>query len=147
MGPIFAARSGGMFNLCSPSLAGIKCMRYFRADSKGTSVDGYLQVLKLIDRDRSSDRLNLQVKEETFGAEESFEQLELILQRLITEATRSVLIFNSFALIDITIIRLFLRWQHTYEQRTDEWIGTLNLFDALESMGNYRLNEDRGGAG
>ena len=52
-------------------------------------------------------------------------------------------IFNSFALIDLAIVRLFLRWQHTYEQRTKEWIDGLNLFDALVSMGNYRLNEDR----
>ena len=54
-----------------------------------------------------------------------------------------VFIFNSFALIDIAIVRLFLRWQHTYEQRTNEWIDSLNLFDALVSMGNFRLNKDR----
>ena len=54
-----------------------------------------------------------------------------------------VFVFNSFALIDITIVRLFLHWQHTYEQRTNEWIDSLNLFDALVSMGNFRLNEDK----
>ena len=84
------------------------------------------------------------LKEKLSGAEESFEQLELILQKIDNRSNEvGVFIFNSFALIDIAIVRLFLRWQHTYEQRTNEWIDSLNLFDALVSMGNFRLNEDR----
>ena len=55
----------------------------------------------------------------------------------------SELIAKVHAQVDLAIVRLFLRWQHTYEQRTKEWIDGLNLFDALVSMGNYRLNEDR----
>ena len=46
-------------------------------------------------------------------------------------------------MIDITIVRLFQQWQRTYEERTDEWIETLNLFDTLVSMGNYKLNENK----
>ena len=104
-------------------------------------MDGYLQVLKLIDKAGFRSAELQALKKKLSGAEESFEQLELILQKIDNRSNEvGVFIFNSFALIDITIIRLFLRWQHTYEQRTDEWIGTLNLFDALVSMGNYRLN-------
>ena len=84
------------------------------------------------------------LKAQLSGAEASFEQLELILQKIDNRSNEvGVFIFNSFALIDLAIVRLFLRWQHTYEQRTKEWIDGLNLFDALVSMGNYRLNEDR----
>ena len=69
------------------------------------------------------------LKQKLAGAEESFEQLELILQKIDNRSNEvGVFVFNSFALIDITIVRLFLRWQHTYEQRTNEWIDSLNLF-------------------
>ena len=107
-------------------------------------VDGYLQVLKLINTTEFKSAELQTLKEKLSGAEESFEQLELILQKIDNRSNEvGVFIFNSFALIDIAIVRLFLHWQHTYEQRTNEWIDSLNLFDALVSMGNYRLNEDR----
>lgn len=84
------------------------------------------------------------LKEKFSGAEESFEQSELILQKIDNRSNEvGVFVLNSFALIDITIVRPFLRWQHTHEQRTNEWTDSLNLFDALVSMGSFRLNEDR----
>jgi mutS domain V protein len=107
-------------------------------------VDGYLQVLKLINTTEFKSAELQALKAQLSGAEASFEQLELILQKIDNRSNEvGVFIFNSFALIDLAIVRLFLRWQHTYEQRTKEWIDGLNLFDALVSMGNYRLNEDR----
>lgn len=136
----------GMFNFMFSFLSGHKHMRVISEliAKVHTQVDGYLQVLKLINNIEFKSAELQALKEELSGAVESFEQLELILQKIDNRSNEvGVFIFNSFALIDITIIRLFLRWQHTYEQRTDEWIGTLNLFDALVSMGNYRLNEDR----
>ena len=136
----------GMFNFMFSFLCGHKYMRVISGliAKVHTQVDGYLQVLKLIDKAEFRSAELQALKKKLSGAEESFEQLELILQKIDNRSNEvGVFIFNSFALIDITIIRLFLRWQHAYEQRTDEWIGTLNLFDALVSMGNYRLNEDR----
>ena len=107
-------------------------------------VDGYLQVLKLINTTEFKSAELQTLKEKLSGAEESFEQLELILQKIDNRSNEvGVFVFNSFALIDIAIVRLFLHWQHTYEQRTNEWIDSLNLFDALVSMGNFRLNEDK----
>ena len=109
-----------------------------------TQVDGYLRVLKLVNKTEFKSSELQALKQKLAGAEESFEQLELILQKIDNRSNEvGVFIFNSFALIDIAIVRLFLRWQHTYEQRTNEWIDSLNLFDALVSMGNFRLNEDR----
>ena len=109
-----------------------------------TQVDGYLQVLKLINSIEFKSAELQALKEELSGAVESFEQLGLILQKIDNRSNEiGVFVFNSFALIDVTIVRLFLRWQHAYEQRTNKWIDTLNLFDALVSMGNYRLNEDK----
>ena len=136
----------GMFNFMFSFLCGHKYMRVISEliAKVHAQVDGYLQVLKLINTTEFKSAELQTLKEKLSGAEESFEQLELILQKIDNRSNEvGVFVFNSFALIDIAIVRLFLRWQHTYEQRTNEWIDSLNLFDALVSMGNYRLNEDR----
>ena len=135
----------GMFNFMFSLLCGHKHMRVISEliAKVHTQVDGYLHVLKLINKtDFRSAELRA-LKAQLSGAEESFEQLELILQKIDNRSNEvGVFVFNSFALIDIAIVRLFLRWQQRYEQRTNEWINSLNLFDALVSMGNFRLNED-----
>ena len=136
----------GMFNFMFSFLCGHKHMRVISEliAKVHTEVGGYLQVLKLINKTEFKSAELQALKAQLSGAEASFEQLELILQKIDNRSNEvGVFIFNSFALIDLTIVRLFLRWQHTYEQRTKEWIDGLNLFDALVSMGNYRLNEDR----
>lgn len=136
----------GMFNFMFSFLCGHKHMRVISEliAKVHTEVGGYLQVLKLINKTEFKSAEFQALKAQLSGAEASFEQLELILQKIDNRSNEvGVFIFNSFALIDLTIVRLFLRWQHTYEQRTKEWIDGLNLFDALVSMGNYRLNEDR----
>ena len=136
----------GMFNFMFSFLCGHKYMRVISEliAKVHAQVDGYLQVLKLINTTEFKSAELQALKAQLSGAEASFEQLELILQKIDNRSNEvGVFIFNSFALIDLAIVRLFIRWQHTYEQRTKEWIDGLNLFDALVSMGNYRLNEDR----
>ena len=136
----------GIFNFMFSFLCGHKHMRVISEliAKVHTQVDGYLRVLKLVNKTEFKSAELQALKQKLEGAEESFEQLELILQKIDNRSNEvGVFIFNSFALIDIAIVRLFLRWQHTYEQRTNEWIDSLNLFDALVSMGNFRLNEDR----
>ena len=136
----------GIFNFMFSFLCGHKHMRVISEliAKVHAQVDGYLQVLKLINTTEFKSAELQALKAQLSGAEASFEQLELILQKIDNRSNEvGVFIFNSFALIDLAIVRLFLRWQHTYEQRTKEWIDGLNLFDALVSMGNYRLNEDR----
>lgn len=136
----------GMFNFMFSFLCGHKYMRVISEliAKVHAQVDGYLHVLKLINTTEFKSAELQALKAQLSGAEASFEQLELILQKIDNRSNEvGVFIFNSFALIDLAIVRLFLRWQHTYEQRTKEWIDGLNLFDALVSMGNYRLNEDR----
>ena len=135
----------GMFNFMFSLLCGHKHMRVISEliAKVHTQVDGYLHVLKLINKTEFKSAELRALKAQLSGAEESFEQLELILQKIDNRSNEvGVFVFNSFALIDIAIVRLFLRWQQRYEQRTNEWINSLNLFDALVSMGNYRLNED-----
>ena len=136
----------GMFNFMFSFLCGHKHMRVISEliAKVHTQVEGYLRVLKLVNKTEFNSAELQALKQKLAGAEASFEQLDLILQKIDNRSNEvGVFVFNSFALIDIAIVRLFLHWQHTYEQRTNEWIDSLNLFDALVSMGNYRLNEDR----
>ena len=135
----------GIFNFMFSFLCGHKHMRVISEliAKVHAQVDGYLRVLKLINTTEFKSAELRALKAQLSGAEESFEQLELILQKIDNRSNEvGVFVFNSFALIDIAIVRLFLRWQQRYEQRTNEWINSLNLFDALVSMGNFRLNED-----
>ena len=107
-------------------------------------VSGYLQVMRLINQtDFKASELQ-ELKQKLSGGEESLEELDRILQKIDNRSNEiGVFLFNSFSLIDITIVRLFSCWQRNYHQFTDQWIATLNLFDALVSMGNFRLNEHR----
>ena len=120
----------GIFNFMFSFLCGHKHMRVISEliAKVHTQVDGYLQVLKLINTtDFKSAELQT-LKEKLSGAEESFEQLDLILQKIDNRSNEvGVFVFNSFVLIDITIVRLFLRWQHTYEQRTNEYSISLRV--------------------
>ena len=82
-----------------------------------TQVDGYLRVLKLVNKTEFKSAELQALKQKLAGAEESFEQLELILQKIDNRSNEvGVFILQQFALIDLAIVRLFLRWQHTYEQ-------------------------------
>ena len=80
-----------------------------------TAVDGYLQVLRLINQtDFQASELQA-LKGRLAGAEESLERLALILQKIDNRSNEiGIFIFNCFTLIDITIVRLFQQWQRAY---------------------------------
>lgn len=70
-------------------------------------------------------------------------RLERILQKIDNRSNEiGIVLFNCFGLIDIAIVRDFLRWQRTYQHSTDQWIDTASVFDALVSMATFRMNED-----
>ena len=98
----------------------------------------------LIDKQSFTATHLCELKNNLSGAMESFGQLERILQKIDNRSNEiGIVLFNCFGLLDITIIRHFLRWQHTYEPITDQWIYASSTFDALVSMATFRLNEDK----
>lgn len=107
-------------------------------------VRGYVNMASLIEKQSFTAAHLCELKANLSGAMASFGQLERILQKIDNRSNEiGIVLFNCFGLLDITIIRHFLRWQRTYEPITDQWIGASSIFDALVSMATFRLNEDK----
>lgn len=105
---------------------------------------GYVNMASLIEKQSFTAAHLCELKANLSGAMASFGQLERILQKIDNRSNEiGIVLFNCFGLLDITIIRHFLRWQRTYEPITDQWIGASSVFDALVSMATFRLNEDK----
>ncbi len=100
---------------------------------------GYVKMASLIDEQSFSATELCELKNNLSGAMASFEQLERILQKIDNRSNEiGIVLFNCFGLLDITIVRHFLRWQRTYEPITDQWITASSIFDALVSMATFR---------
>lgn len=144
--PTFLPIWWGIFNFF---LATFCCHKYIKLVNEVISklknqVHGYVNMATLIDKQSFTATHLCELKNKLSGAMESFGQLERILQKIDNRSNEiGIVLFNCFGLLDITIIRHFLRWQHTYEPITDQWIYASSTFDALVSMATFRLNEDK----
>lgn len=144
--PTFLPIWWGIFNFF---LATFCCHKYIKLVNEVISklknqVHGYVNMATLIDKQSFTATHLCELKNNLSGAMESFGQLERILQKIDNRSNEiGIVLFNCFGLLDITIIRHFLRWQHTYEPITDQWIYASSTFDALVSMATFRLNEDK----
>ena len=143
--PAFLPLWWGIFNFF---LATFCTHKYIKLVNEAISklkdqVRGYVNMASLIEKQSFTAAHLCELKANLSGAMASFGQLERILQKIDNRSNEiGILLFNCFGLLDITIVRHFLRWQRTYEPITDQWIGASSVFDALVSMATFRLNED-----
>ena len=143
--PAFLPLWWGIFNFF---LATFCTHKYIKLVNEAISklkdqVRGYVNMASLIEKQSFTATHLCELKANLSGAMASFGQLERILQKIDNRSNEiGIVLFNGFGLLDITIVRHFLRWQHTYEPITDQWIGASSVFDALVSMATFRLNED-----
>lgn len=144
--PAFLPLWWGIFNFF---LATFCTHKYIKLVNEAISklkdqVRGYVNMASLIEKQSFTAAHLCELKANLSGAMASFGQLERILQKIDNRSNEiGIVLFNCFGLLDITIIRHFLRWQCTYEPITDQWIGASSIFDALVSMATFRLNEDK----
>ena len=144
--PAFLPLWWGIFNFF---LATFCANKYIKLVNEAISklkdqVRGYVNMASLIEKQSFTATHLCELKANLSGAMASFGQLERILQKIDNRSNEiGIVLFNCFGLLDITIIRHFLRWQRTYEPITDQWIGASSIFDALVSMATFRLNEDK----
>ena len=144
--PAFLPLWWGIFNFF---LATFCTHKYIKLVNEAISklkdqVRGYVNMASLIEKQSFTATHLCEMKANLSGAMASFGQLERILQKIDNRSNEiGIVLFNCFGLLDITIIRHFLRWQRTYEPITDQWIGASSIFDALVSMATFRLNEDK----
>ena len=143
--PAFLPLWWGIFNFF---LATFCTHKYIKLVNEAISklkdqVRGYVNMASLIEKQSFTTAHLCELKANLSGAMASFGQLERILQKIDNRSNEiGIVLFNCFGLLDITIVRHFLRWQRTYEPITDQWIGASSVFDALVSMATFRLNED-----
>lgn len=143
--PAFLPLWWGIFNFF---LATFCTHKYIKLVNEAISklkdqVRGYVNMASLIEKQSFTATHLCELKANLSGAMASFGQLERILQKIDNRSNEiGIVLFNCFGLLDITIVRHFLRWQRTYEPITDQWIGASSVFDALVSMATFRLNED-----
>ena len=143
--PAFLPLWWGIFNFF---LATFCTHKYIKLVNEAISklkdqVRGYVNMASLIEKQSFTATHLCELKANLSGAMTSFGQLERILQKIDNRSNEiGIVLFNCFGLLDITIVRHFLRWQRTYEPITDQWIGASSVFDALVSMATFRLNED-----
>ena len=144
--PAFLPLWWGIFNFF---LATFCTHKYIKLVNEAISklkdqVRGYVNMASLIEKQSFTATHLCELKANLSGAMASFGQLERILQKIDNRSNEiGIVLFNCFGLLDITIVRHFLRWQRTYEPITDQWIGASSMFDALVSMATFRLNEDK----
>ena len=144
--PAFLPLWWGIFNFF---LATFCTHKYIKLVNEAISklkdqVRGYVNMASLIEKQSFTATHLCELKANLSGAMASFGQLERILQKIDNRSNEiGIVLFNCFGLLDITIVRHFLRWQRTYEPITDQWIGASSVFDALVSMATFRLNEDK----
>ena len=144
--PAFLPLWWGIFNFF---LATFCTHKYIKLVNEAISklkdqVRGYVNMASLIEKQSFTAIHLCELKSNLSGAMASFGQLERILQKIDNRSNEiGIVLFNCFGLLDITIVRHFLRWQRTYEPITDQWIGASSIFDALVSMATFRLNEDK----
>lgn len=144
--PTFLPLWWGIFNFF---LATFCTHKYIKLVNEAISklkdqVRGYVNMASLIEKQSFTAAHLCELKANLSGAMASFGQLERILQKIDNRSNEiGIVLFNCFGLLDITIVRHFLRWQRTYEPITDQWIGASSIFDALVSMATFRLNEDK----
>lgn len=144
--PAFLPLWWGIFNFF---LATFCTHKYIKSVNEAISklkdqVRGYVNMASLIEKQSFTATHLCELKANLSGAMASFGQLERILQKIDNRSNEiGIVLFNCFGLLDITIIRHFLRWQRTYEPITDQWIGASSIFDALVSMATFHLNEDK----
>ncbi|PDP60846.1 MutS-related protein [Prevotella intermedia] len=144
--PAFLPLWWGIFNFF---LATFCTHKYIKLVNEAISklkdqVRGYVNMASLIEKQSFTATHLCELKANLSGAMASFGQLERILQKIDNRSNEiGIVLFNCFGLLDITIIRHFLRWQRTYEPITEQWIVASSVFDALVSMATFRLNEDK----
>ena len=143
--PAFLPLWWGIFNFFLATFCTHKYIKLMNAaiSKLKDQVRGYVNMASLIEKQSFTAAHLCELKANLSGAMASFGQLERILQKIDNRSNEiGIVLFNCFGLLDITIVRHFLRWQRTYEPITDQWIGASSVFDALVSMATFRLNED-----
>lgn len=139
----------GMFNFFLAMLCSHKYIKLINevVSKLKVQIRGYVNISLLVNEQTFQSPELITLKAQLLSAKDSLERLERILQKIDNRSNElGVVLFNSFGLLDIIIVRHFLNWQKTCGSVADKWIGTVGTFDVLVSMATFNMNEDKANA-
>ena len=118
----------------------------------GKSVDmlhehlqAYVRLIRLVSGTELKAVDNLSIVRRLQTASASFDRLEDILNGLDRRGNiLGMILFDTFMLSDLFLVRRFLKWQCLYMSHVMEWVDEVSLIDALVSMATFKYNEPDG---
>lgn len=107
--------------------------------------NSYLRIIRLIENVNTDKAEELkQIKTHLIGALKAFECIQRLLQKIDGRSNEfGVVLLNTLKLTDLSILCSFANLQANIKLNTESWINDVSTFDALISMANFRLNEDK----
>ncbi len=103
--------------------------------------DGVTSIIRLALTEQFQGAVLRQLQDALQRQTESLQEMERILHDIDNRNNEAgIFFFNVFALIDLNIVRRFMRWQQSCAD-IDELIASVSMLDALVSLATYRQNE------
>lgn len=102
-------------------------------DSLRSPMAAYVSIFRLMAEQRP--------ESDTAEALEAFSEAKTLLDGLSRRNDIGILLFDTFALNDIFLLRRFLRWRDRFLHHIDAWMLEANRTDALVSMATFCYNE------
>lgn len=110
-------------------------------DKLHPQLKAYISIIRLLVEEEFHARLNIEVQGKLKEAMGSFNQLEKILDSLDRRGNiMGLMLTDAMLLSDFFLVRKFLKWQHLYMDRIEDWVKDISEMDARVSMATFRYN-------
>ena len=151
--PFFTSVSGNIaviWGVVQFVIVYLLCLKPLRIIGKSVDVlhehlQAYVRLIRLVSSTEFRADENLSIVRQLKTASASFDRLEDILNGLDRRGNiLGMILFDTFMLSDLFLVRRFLKWQRLYMSQVMEWVDEVSLIDALVSMATFKYNEPDG---
>lgn len=151
--PFFTSMSGNVavtWGVAQFVIVYLLCSKPLRIIGKSVGVlhehlQAYVRLIRLVSGTELRAEVNLSIVRRLQTASASFDRLEDILNGLDRRGNiLGMILFDTFMLSDLFLVRRFLKWQRLYMSQVMEWVDEVSLIDALVSMATFKYNEPDG---
>lgn len=151
--PFFTTMSGSVavtWGVVQFVIVYLLCSKPLRIIGKSVDVlhehlQAYVRLIRLVSGTELRAEVNLSIVRRLQTASASFDRLEDILNGLDRRGNiLGMILFDTFMLSDLFLVRRFLKWQRLYMSQVMEWVDEVSLIDALVSMATFKYNEPDG---
>lgn len=104
----------------------------------------YQKIIRVVTNEKFESNELLEIKESLQKAHYSFDKIERLSQKIDNRSNQiGMILFNSFFMVDFFIVRDFVKLQKLNKINHEAWIDNISKIDALVSMANFALNENK----